>query len=180
MDKITMGAYQEMLCMIKLVLDPKTNVCLKIEKHFDSTNSWNLKVFYDTDWAGDPETRISVTGFIVYLQKVPVGVQRSREASHYQVVMRNMLPCLKIRFIYFILCDVGIEVELWIVVKTENFGNMFMTQNSLTGVPSWHVDTRYHVVCKNVEDRTMKVEFVNSIENNSCIYMCQQLRKDKN
>ena len=27
----------------------------------------SLKVFSDSTWAGDPETRISVTGFIIYL-----------------------------------------------------------------------------------------------------------------
>jgi len=34
--------------------------------------SWSLKVFCDSDWDGDPETRIIVTGFIVYLLNVPV------------------------------------------------------------------------------------------------------------
>jgi hypothetical protein len=29
-------------------------------------------VFCDSDWAGDSETRISVTGFILYLMNVPV------------------------------------------------------------------------------------------------------------
>jgi hypothetical protein len=29
-------------------------------------------VFCDIDWAGDSETRISVTGFILYLINVPV------------------------------------------------------------------------------------------------------------
>jgi hypothetical protein len=33
---------------------------------------WNLKVFCDSDWAGDPETRVSVTGFVIYLLDVPV------------------------------------------------------------------------------------------------------------
>ena len=84
MDRATYGTYQEMLRVVKFVLDTK-NYCLKIQPNFDSKNSWKLKVFSDSDWAGDPETRISVTGFIVYLQKVPVcwrlfvGVQRCKE-----------------------------------------------------------------------------------------------------
>jgi hypothetical protein len=85
MDGATYGTYQEMLCIVKFVLDTK-NYCLKIQPNFDSKNSWKLKVFSDSDWAGDPETRISVTGFIVYLQNVPVcwrskvqrGVTRSK------------------------------------------------------------------------------------------------------
>ena len=71
MDKATFGTYQEMLCVIKFVLDTKY-ICLNIQPNFDSKNSWKLKVFSDSDWAGDPETRINVTGFIVYFQNVPV------------------------------------------------------------------------------------------------------------
>jgi hypothetical protein len=45
-----------------------------------------------TDWAGDPETRVSMTGFIIYLLNVPIfwrsksqkGVTLlSTEASHF-------------------------------------------------------------------------------------------------
>jgi hypothetical protein len=69
-DGATMGTYTEMLRVVKFVLDTK-NFCLKISPKIDSTK-WNLKVFCNSDWDGDPETRISVTGFIVYLQNVPV------------------------------------------------------------------------------------------------------------
>jgi hypothetical protein len=75
-----------------------------------------------------------------------------------------------IRFIYFTLCHVGIEVELPIKVTTDNAGAMFMIQNSSTGVQSWHFYVRYHVVCKNVEDGIVKVEFVNSNENDSDMF----------
>jgi hypothetical protein len=71
MDKGTYGTYQEMLCVVKFVLDTK-RYCLKTQPNFDSKKSWKLKAFLDSDSAGDPETRISVTGFIVYLQNVSV------------------------------------------------------------------------------------------------------------
>jgi Reverse transcriptase (RNA-dependent DNA polymerase) len=70
MDRATYGTYQEMFRVVKFVLDTK-NYCLKIQPNFDSKNC-KLKIVSDSDWTGDPETRISVTGFIVYLQTVPV------------------------------------------------------------------------------------------------------------
>jgi hypothetical protein len=82
----------------------------------------------------------------------------------------------EIRFISFILKDIGIEVELPIVVKSDNVGALFMSQNSSTGVSSRHVDTRYHFIRENVEDGIVKVEFVNSSENDSDIFtknVCQ-------
>jgi hypothetical protein len=165
MDRATYGTYQEMLCVVKLVLDTK-NSCLKIQPNFDSKNSWKLKVFSDSDWAGDLETRISVTGFIVYLQKQR-GVTLSSSEAEY-VAMSEAVK--EIRFIYFILKDIGIEVELPIVLKSNNIGALFMSQNSSTGVRSRHVDTRYHFIRENVEDGIVKVEFLNSSENDSDIF----------
>jgi hypothetical protein len=112
--------------------------------------------------------RISVTGFIVYLQNVPVcwrskaqrGVALSSSKAEY-VAMSEAVK--EIRFIYFILKDIGIEVELPIVVKGDNVGALFMRQNSSTVVRSRHVDTRYHFIRENVEDGI--VEVVNSSEN---------------
>jgi hypothetical protein len=33
---------------------------------------WDLVSYCDSDWAGEAETRISVTGFIIYLLGVPI------------------------------------------------------------------------------------------------------------
>jgi len=40
----------------------------------DLTNDekWHLKAFSDADFAGDKDTRISVTGYIVYFKGIPV------------------------------------------------------------------------------------------------------------
>jgi hypothetical protein len=158
MDRATYGTYQEMLRVVKFVLDTN-NYCLKIQPNFDSKNSWKLKIFSDSDWAGDPETRISMTGFIVYLQNVPIcwrskaqrGVTLSSSKAEY-VAMSEAIK--EIRFVYFILKDIGIEVELPIVVKTDNVGALCMSQNSST----------------NVEDGIVRVEFVKSNDNDSDIF----------
>jgi hypothetical protein len=71
---------------------------------------------------------------------------------------------------YFILNDIEIEVELTIVVKTHNVGALFMIQKSSTGVRSRRVDTRYHFIRENVEDGIVRVEFVNSSDNDSDIF----------
>jgi hypothetical protein len=70
MDKATKGTYLEMLRVVKFVIDTK-KFCLQIKPEFKGEN-WSLRVFCDSDWAGDSETRISVTGFILYLMNVPV------------------------------------------------------------------------------------------------------------
>jgi hypothetical protein len=76
----------------------------------------------------------------------------------------------EIRFVYFILKDIGIEVELPIVVKSDNVGALFMSQNSSTGVCSRHIDTMYHFIPENIEDGIVKAEFLKSSDNDSDIF----------
>jgi hypothetical protein len=64
MNAASWGSYQELLCVIKFINDTKS-FGLKVMPKFDDDFSWNLKVFCDSDWAGDPETRVSVT--VIYL-----------------------------------------------------------------------------------------------------------------
>jgi hypothetical protein len=65
MDGASIAAYKEMLRVISFVLDTR-DTCLKLKTNLDDEN-WDLVFFRDSDWAGDVENRISVTGFIIYL-----------------------------------------------------------------------------------------------------------------
>jgi uncharacterized protein YllA (UPF0747 family) len=76
----------------------------------------------------------------------------------------------EVKFIYYLLRDIGIEVELPVIVKTENVGAMFMAQNSSSGVRTRHVNTRYHFVRENLDDGIIKIEFINSVENQPDIF----------
>jgi hypothetical protein len=167
MDGASMGTYLDLLRVIKFVLDTK-KFCLKIQPKFDDS-SWNLKVFCDSDWAGDPETRISVTGFIIYLQGAPV-CWRSKAQKGVPVSSSEAHAVKEIKFLYFLLQYLGVALDLPIVVKTDNIGALFMSQNSLTGVRTRHVDTRYHVMRENIEDGIIKMEFVKSLDNDSDIF----------
>jgi hypothetical protein len=71
MDSATWGAYNEFLRVIKFVIDTKT-FGLKIQPKLDNNLGWDLKKFCGSDWADDPETRVSLTGLIIYLLNVPI------------------------------------------------------------------------------------------------------------
>jgi hypothetical protein len=76
----------------------------------------------------------------------------------------------EVKFVYYSLCDIGIEVELLIIVKTDNVGAMFMAQNSSSGMRTQHIDTCYHFVRENLDDGIIKIEFIKSVENQSDIF----------
>jgi hypothetical protein len=173
MDRGTNGTYLEMLRVVKFVLDTK-NFCLRIQPEFKGKN-WSLQVFCDSDWSGNSKARISVTGFILYLMNVPVCLQSKSQKgvtlSSIEAEYVAMSEALKgVKFFYYFLCDIGIEVDLPIIVKMDNVGAMFMAQNISSGVRTRHVNTRYHFVRENLEEGIIKIEFVKSVENDSDIF----------
>jgi hypothetical protein len=173
MDKATMGTYLEMLRVVKFIIYTKT-FCLKIRPE-NKIKNWSLHVFCDSDWECNSEKRISITGFIVYLINVPVcwrskaqrGVTLSSSEAKY-VAMSEAVK--EIKFIYYFLREIGIEVNLPITVKTDNVGTMFMVQSASSGVRTRHIDTRYHYVRENLEEGIINIKFFKSIENDPDIF----------
>jgi hypothetical protein len=121
MDKATMGTYLEMLRVVKFIIDSNT-LCLKILPE-NKIKIWSLHVFCDRDWAGNSEKRIIITSFIVYLMNVPVcwrsNAQRGMTLSSSKAEYVAISEAVKeIKFINYLLREIGIEVSLLITVKT--------------------------------------------------------------
>jgi hypothetical protein len=128
--------------------------------------------YIDSDWAGNPENRISVTGYINYLLGAPIclrskgqkGVTMSSSEAEYVA----MLEAVKeIRFTYLLLKGMGVGAKLPIVVRCDNFGAIFMAETSSSGIRTRHIDTRYHFVREHVKDGLIKIVFVKSSINDA-------------
>ena len=78
---------------------------------------------------------------VCWRSKAQKGVTLSSSEAEY-VAMSEAVK--EIRFIYYLLRDIGIEVDLPILVKTDNVGAMFMAQNASSGVRTRHVDVTPH------------------------------------
>ena len=80
-DGANKAAFKELLWVIKFVLDT-CNFGLKIEPNLvDKDAPWSLTVFCDSDYTGDTDTRISVTGFCVFLLGVPISWKSRAQKS---------------------------------------------------------------------------------------------------
>jgi hypothetical protein len=116
---------------------------------------WDLASYCNSDWAGDAEKRISVTGFIIYLLGVPIwwrskgpkGVTFSSREAEY-VAISELVK--EIQFIYYLLESIGMSVKLPIVVRHDNVGAIFMAKSSSSGVCTRHVNTRYHFIQEHI------------------------------
>ncbi|EJK77615.1 hypothetical protein THAOC_00541 [Thalassiosira oceanica] len=181
LDSPSDASYKEMLRVIKYVLDSK-EMGLRFEPTFDRNEPWDLVGFSDSDYAGDPETRRSVTGYILYIKGVPIiwksKAQRSVTLSSSEAEWIALSELVKdIKFVLQLLESMNIKVKLPITVRVDNIGAIFMAGNVTTRGRTKHVDTRTKFVREYVEDGIIKIIFVRSNNNDSDI-MTKNLNGD--
>jgi transposase InsO family protein len=172
MDGASLAAFKELKRVIKFVLDTKTMGLKMNPKMTTDISEWDIVVYTDSDWAGDKETRISVTGFIVFILGVPIlwksKGQRSVSLSSSEAEYFALSEASKdIKFVSQIMLTMGIPVRLPIVVRVDNVGAIFMSENVSASSRTKHIDIRYHFVREFVEDKFIKIIFVRTDENTS-------------
>ena len=128
---------------------------------------WELKIYSDSDWAGDKDNRRLVTGFIIFLLGVPImwpsKAQGSVALSSTEVEFYALSKAAKeIKFIVQVSISMGIPVKLPVIVRVDTVGALFMSKNVLTSSRTKHTDTRYHFVREFVEEEFVKIIFVRS------------------
>ena len=79
-DGANPAAFKELLCGIKHVVDIK-HLGLKIEPMGNANKPWEIVCFTSSDYAGDPVSRRSISGFILYVLGVPVSWQSKFQKS---------------------------------------------------------------------------------------------------
>jgi hypothetical protein len=157
MDGAMPAAIKEMKRVIKFVLDTR-HYGLKIEPVVNGIDvDWVITVYTDSEYAGDKKKLISVNGSIIFLLGVAImwrsKAQQSFTLSSAEAEFCSLSDAAKeIKFAYQILLSMGIEVKLPIIVRVDNIGAIFMTENVSTSSRTKHVDVKYHFVCEYVED----------------------------
>jgi len=138
----------------------------------DLTNDekWHLKALSDADFAGDKDTRISVTGYIVYFKGIPVCWRsKSQQGVTLLTTEAEYVACSEvineIVFISQLLHHLRIDVECPVKVHVDKIGAIFLAENLITSDRTKHVDIRFHFIRQHIQERTVKVEFVKSREN---------------
>jgi hypothetical protein len=72
---------KEMKPVMKFVLDT-INFCLKIEPKIDNNaNDWVMVIYTDSNYAGNKDNCISVSGFIIFLIGVQIMWQSKAQRS---------------------------------------------------------------------------------------------------
>ena len=173
MDKGTEASMKELKRTLKYIIDTRNYglimLPIKIRK------SWNLTTFCDSNYAGDRETQISVTGYILYLCRAPISwkskAQRSITQSSSKVEFFAISEAVKeIRFVYQVMQTMKIEIELPIIVRVDNIGAIYIAENRSTTPRTKHIDIRTKFVNDYIDDGFIKIIFVKSEENDADIF----------
>ena len=133
-----------------------------------------MECFTDSDYAGDPVSQRSVTGYIIYMHGVPIcwksSSKKSVTLSSCEAEWVALSEAVKDIIFIINLCDsMQIKIQLPVTVRVDNIGAIFMTQNVTTISRTKHVDVRGKYVKEYAEDGVIKIVFVRSEDNDSDI-----------
>jgi hypothetical protein len=182
LDGASPAAFKELKRVIKYVLDTE-NLALTIHPKVENgKGKWSMVIYSDSDYATDPETRLSVSGFVLYLCGVPIvwrtKQQRSVTLSSSEAEYYALSEAVKeVRFIYQLLKEMGFDVELPITVRVDNIGAIFMAENMQVSQRTKHIDTRLRFVNQYVDDGFIKIKFVGTNDNDADLFT-KNLGKD--
>lgn len=130
-------------------------------KSNDKTNL--LQAYCDADYAGDPETRKSTTGYIIYFaegaiswgsRKQPVIALSSTEAE-YIAAAECCKELLYLKSLLEELSTEAIEIEL----NVDNQSAIALMKNGVVNRRSKHIDVKFHFVHELGRDGIVKLKY---------------------
>jgi hypothetical protein len=120
--------------------------------------------FSDADWAGDPDTRRSTTGYIFMLAGGPVSwkskLQPSTSLS--SVEAEYVALCGAVReavWLRQLLTELGFPSKGPTTIAEDNKGCISVSSNNRTDSRTKHIDVKYHYVRQMVKNRQVTVHY---------------------
>ena len=170
MKEATPGALKELKRVLKFVMDT-SEYGLKFEpKQADKGQEWILRLFTDSDWAGDKDSRKSVSGYALFLLDCPI-VWKSRQQDIIALSSSEaeLLACTEavkeIKFAFNILESMGMKVKKPVTVRVDNVGAIHLAENAAVSQRTKHIDLRTKFLTNYIEDGFIQIVFVKSGEN---------------
>ena len=136
---------------------------------YDGASAQGLSACTDSDWASDPNSRRSQTGFFLQMAK---GIftwtshaQKTIALSSTEAEYMALSDCSRqVVWIITLLNEIGYDLEP-IPIYGDNQGSIFMASNPITERRSKHIDIRYHYIREVIEKGLVKVRFIDGSDN---------------
>ena len=132
---------------------------------FESTESFALAGFSDSDWAGCAESRKSTSGFVFQLGKCTVSwsskkqpiVALSSTEAEYIALCRAAQEAVWLRNL---LSDVGLPQPTATIVHEDNQGAIALAKNPKDHPRTKHIDVKYHYVREVIQENVINVVYI--------------------
>jgi hypothetical protein len=136
---------------------------------------YTLKAISDSEYAGDKDNRISVYGYIIYLNDAPISWKsksgRSVTLSSTEAEYFAISECAKeLIFIRNIITSIGMKLKEPIEIHVDNVGAIYLSNNYTTSQRTKHIDVRVHFVRQYIEEGVFKIVFIRSEDNDADIF----------
>src|SRR6201984_1837554 len=136
---------------------------------YDGSTDGGLCAFADSDWASDPITRKSTTGYLVKLSGAIFSwnsrAQKTIALSSTEAEYMSLSDTSK-QLIWFksLLTELGIEIGP-IPLYGDNQGSIFLASNPVQEKRIKHIDLRYHFIREVVRNKQVELFFIEGAEN---------------
>ena len=169
MDRANQTHFKEGLRIVKFVLDTKT-LGLRIEPNVLHKLVWQIVLWSDSDWGADKDNRLSVSGLALFVNNVLVAwrskQQKCAALSSSEAEFVAVSEAVKeVLFVLQVLNSVGIQVQTPVIVRVDNMGAIFMSDNATSSTRTRHIDIRWHFTRNLVKDKVIEIIFCKSAEN---------------
>jgi hypothetical protein len=175
MDRASYEAEKEMFRVMKY-LQQTQDFGLKLQPSKTLEKGlWKLHLFSDSDWASNKQDRKSITGFSIFFQDAPIfwksQAQKtvslsSTEAEYYA----TSEAAKELKFIVQVLESLNIKIKKPIILFMDNIGAMFVAENPSATKHTRHIDARYHFIREYIIEGSLKIIFVNSLQNQADLF----------
>ncbi|CAL8999350.1 unnamed protein product, partial [Prunus brigantina] len=129
----------------------------------------NLQAYSDADWAGDPNDRRSVSGYIVYLGSSPISwaskkqhtVSRSSTEAEYRALA---IAAAELAWIRQLFCDLHVSLHIPPLIHCDNISAISLASNPVFHSRMKHLQIDYHFVRERVIRGDLLVQHVSSAD----------------
>lgn len=171
MVKANEAHYKQMLRLIRYTLTTKElHLKQKLIK-----GPWKINRLCDSDYAGDNDSRKSVTGYIIYVNGLIICWKSKGQnivtlsSTEAEYVAATDLTT-ELLFVKQIMNFLGMEMDEKMNIKLDNSGALSLAENKYACQRTKHIDIRYHFIRQHVENGTIQIELIKSEDNTADVF----------
>ncbi|XP_016648868.1 PREDICTED: uncharacterized mitochondrial protein AtMg00810-like [Prunus mume] len=128
-----------------------------------------LSGYCDADWAGDPNTCRSTTGYAVFLGHNPISWASKKQASvsrsSTEAEYRALAHCAaEVSWIRQLLCDLHMVIPEAPILHSDNLSALALSANPVLHSRIKHMDIDFHFIREKVQNKDLIVQYVSTDE----------------